>query len=257
MFPKNTILVVLNNIAMERKHRRIEGLGDVMKDHQRFEAFPKEIQTAVYKFLTAHRKIRVRNKRKQKLLEECNNQLAIYKGLIKSLQKEIKHLEMEETQHYKNAKNLPLQLTISNLFVELDKGVYIKLDIRWCGKKKTMSLGKDFQKVEEIVKRIDPSFNRRINKKNYKFIGASIKKHLDDFLIVNGFERFCGDEKIIWNEKLKDFTYQHTKSKLNEAKDHLEGKYLITKDTKTKKSNRIVLDKQFYKSERAKKSIKK
>ena len=63
---------------MERKHRRIEGLGEVMKDHQRFEAFPKEIQTAVYKFLTAHRKIRVRNKRKQKLLEECNNQLAIY-----------------------------------------------------------------------------------------------------------------------------------------------------------------------------------
>jgi prefoldin subunit 5 len=236
---------------MERKHRRIEGLGEVMKDHQRFEAFPKEIQTAVYKFLTAHRKIRVRNKRKQKLLEECNNQLAIYKGLIKSLQKEIKHLEMEETQHYKNAKNLPLHLTISNLFVELDKGVYIKLDIRWCGKKKTLSLGKDFQKVEEIVKRIDPSFNRRINKTNYKFIGASIKKHLDDFLIVNGFERFCGDERIVWSEELKDFTYQLTKSKLNEVKDHSEGKNLITKDTKAKKTNRIVLDKVFYKNKRS------
>jgi prefoldin subunit 5 len=251
MFPKNTILVLLNNTAMERKHRRIEGLGEVMKDHQRFEAFPKEIQTAVYKFLTAHRKIRVRNKRKQKLLEECNNQLAIYKGLIKSLQKEIKHLEMEETQHYKNAKNLPLHLTISNLFVELDKGVYIKLDIRWCGKKKTLSLGKDFQKVEEIVKRIDPSFNRRINKTNYKFIGASIKKHLDDFLIVNGFERFCGDERIVWSEELKDFTYQLTKSKLNEVKDHSEGKNLITKDTKAKKTNRIVLDKVFYKNKRS------
>jgi len=236
---------------MERKHRRIEGLGEVMKDHQRFEAFPKEIQTAVYKFLTAHRKIRVRNKRKQKLLEECNNQLAIYKGLIKSLQKEIKHLEMEETQHYKNAKNLPLHLTISNLFVELDKGVYIKLDIRWCGKKKTLSLGKDFQKVEEIVKRIDPSFNRRINKTNYKFIGASLKKHLDDFLIVNGFERFCGDEKIVWSEELKDFIYQLTKSKLNENKDHLEGKNLIAKDTKAKKTNRIVLDKEFYKNKRS------
>jgi prefoldin subunit 5 len=251
MFPKNTILVLLNNTAMERKHRRIEGLGEVMKDHQRFEAFPKEIQTAVYKFLTAHRKIVVRNKRKQKILEEYNNQLAIYKGLIKSLQKEIKHLEMEENQHYKNAKNLPLHLTISNLFVELDKGVYIKLDIRWCGKKKTLSLGKDFQKVEEIVKRIDPSFNRRINKANYKFIGASIKKHLDDFLIVNGFERFCGDEKIVWSEELKEFTYQQTKSKMNEAKDHLEGKNLITKDTKAKKSNRIVLDKEFYKNKRS------
>ncbi len=237
---------------MERKNRRIEGLGEVMKDHQRFEAFPKEIQTAVYKFLTAHRKIRVRNKRKQKLLEECNNQLAIYKGLIKTLQKEIKHLKMEETQHYKNAKNLPLHLTISNLFVELDKGVYIKLDIRWCGKKKTVSLGKDFQKVEEIVKRIDPSFNRRINKTNYKFIGASIKKHLDDFLIVNGFERFCGDERIVWSEELKDFTYQLTKSKLNEVKDHSEGKNLITKDTKAKKTNRIVLDKVFYKNKRSK-----
>ena len=238
---------------MERKNRRIEGLGEVMKNHQRFEAFPKEIQIAVYKFLTAHRKIRVRNKRKQKLLEECNNQLAIYKGLIKSLQKEIKHLEMEETQHYKNAKNLPLHLTISNLFVELDKGVYIKLDIRWCGKKKTLSLGKDFQKVEEIVKRIDPSFNRRINKTNYKFIGASIKKHLDDFLIVNGFERFCGDERIVWSEELKDFTYQHTKSKLNETKENLEGKNLITKDTKAKKTNRIVIDKEFYKNLRTKK----
>lgn len=250
MFPKSSILVVLKNTAMERKHRRIEGLGEIMKNHQRFEAYPKEIQTAVYKFLTAHRKIRVRNKRKQKLLEECNNQLANYKEQLKSLQKEIKHLEMEETQHFKNAKNLPLHFTISNLFVELDKGVYIKLDIRWCGKKKTLSLGKDFQKVEEIVKRIDPSFNRKINKKNYKFIGASIKKHLDDFLIVNGFERFCGDEKIVWSEELKDFTYQYTKSKLNEAKDHTEGKNLITKDTKAKKTNRIVLDKAFYKSKR-------
>jgi hypothetical protein len=184
-------------------------------------------------------------------LEECNNHLAIYKGLIKSLQKEIKHLEMEETQHYKNAKNLPLHLTISNLFVELDKGVYIKLDIRWCGKKKTLSLGKDFQKVEEIVKRIDPSFNRRINKTNYKFIGASLKKHLDDFLIVNGFERFCGDEKIVWSEELKDFIYQLTKSKLNETKEHLEGKNLIAKDTKAKKTNRIVLDKEFYKNKRS------
>jgi prefoldin subunit 5 len=253
MFPKSIILVVLNNTAMERKHRRIEGLGDVMKDHQRFEAFPKEIQTAVYKFLTAHRKIRVRNKKKQKVLDECNKQLAIYKEQIKSLQKEIKHLEMEETQHYKNAKNLPLHFTISNLFVELDKGVYIKLDIRWCGKKKTLSLGKDFQKVEEIVKSIDPIFNRKINKTNYKFIGASLKKHIDDFLIVNGFERFCGDEKIIWNEELKDFTYQLTKSKLNDVKEHLEGKNLITKDTKAKKSNRIVLDKEFYKKKRLKK----
>ena len=250
MFPKSSILVVLKNKAMERKHRRIDGLGEVMKDHQRFEAYPKEIQTAVYKFLTAHRKIRVRNKRKQKLLEECNNQLAIYKEQLKSLQKEIKHLEMEETQHFKNAKNLPLHFTISNLFVELDKGVYIKLDIRWCGKKKTLSLGKDFHKVEEIVKRIDPTFNRKINKTNYKFIGASLKKHLDDFLIVNGFEKFCGDEKIVWSEELKEFTYQLTKSKLNEAKDHSEGKNLITKDTKAKKSNRTVLDKDFYKRQR-------
>jgi hypothetical protein len=250
MFPKSSILVLLNNTAMERKHRRIEGLGEVMKDHKRFEAYPKEIQTAVYKFLTTHRKIRVRNKRKQKLLEECNNQLAIYKEQIKSLQKEIKHLQMEETQHYKNAKNLPLHFTISNLFVELDKGVYIKLDIRWCGKKKTLSLGKDFQNIEKIVKIIDPSFNRKINKTNYKFIGASLKKHLDDFLIVNGFERFCGDEKIVWSEGLKDFTYQLSKSKLNEAKDHSEGKNLITKDTKAKKTNRIVLDKEFYRNKK-------
>jgi prefoldin subunit 5 len=256
MFPKSSILVLQNNTAMERKNRRIEGLGEVMKDHQRFEAYPKEIQTAVYKFLTAHRKIRVRNKRKQKLLEECNNQLAIYKEQLKSLQNEIKHLEIEETQHYKNAKNLPLQFTISNLFVELDKGVYIKLDIRWCGKKKTLSLGRDFQKVEEIVKRIDPTFNRKINKTNYKFLGASLKKHIDDFLIVNGYERFCGDEKIVWNEVIKDFTYQKSKSKLNEEKDHSEGKNLITKDTKSKKSNRIVLDKDFYNQKRRHKLFK-
>ena len=89
MFPKSFNLVLQNNTDMERKHRRIEGLGEVMKDHKRFEAYPKEIQTAVYKFLTAHRKIRVRNKRKQKLLEECNNQLAIYKEQLKSLQKEV------------------------------------------------------------------------------------------------------------------------------------------------------------------------
>jgi hypothetical protein len=137
------------------------------------------------------------------------------------------------------------------LFVELDKGVYIKLDIRWCGKKKTLSLGKDFQKVEEIVKRIDPSFNRRINKTNYKFIGASLKKHIDNFLIINRFERFCGDEKIVWSEVLKDFSYQPTKSKLNEAKDHLEGKNLITKDTKAKKTNRMILDKEYYRKKRA------
>jgi prefoldin subunit 5 len=257
MLPKCIILVLQNNIAMERKHRRIEGLGDVMKDHQRFEAYPKEIQTAVYKFLTNHRKIRVRYKRKKSLLEESNNQLAIYKKLIESLKKEIKDLEMEETKQFNIAKNLPLQFTISNLFVELDKQIYIKLDIRWCGKKKTLSLGKDLRKVEEIVKKIDPSFNRKINKTNYKFIGASLKKHLDDFLIVNGFERFCGDEKIVWNEGIKDFAYKLSKSKLNEAKDHSEGKNLITKDTKANKSNRIVLDKEFYKKERLKKIVKK
>lgn len=252
MLPKSIILVVINYTSMERKHRRIVGLGEVMKDHKRFEAYPKEIQTAVYKFLTAHRKIRVRNKKKQQLLDECNNQLTIYKELIKSLKKEIKHLEMEETMHFNIAKNLPLQFTISNLFVELDKGVYIKLDIRWCGKKKTLSLGKDLRKVEEIVKMIDPSFKRTVTKTNYKFIGISLKKHLDDFLIVNGFERFCGDEKIIWSDELNDFTYQLSKSKLNEVKDYSEGRNIITKDTKVKKSNRTVLDKEYYKQKRKK-----
>jgi len=252
MLPKSIILVVINYTSMERKHRRIEGLGEVMKDHQRFEAFPKEIQTAVYKFLTNHRKIRVRYKRKQSLLEESNKQLAVYKQLIKSLKKEIKDLEMEETKQFNIAKNLPLHFTISNLFVELDKGVYIKLDIRWCGKKKTLSLGKDLRKVEEIVKKIDPSFKRTVTKTNYKFIGISIKKHLDDFLIVNGFERFCGDEKIIWSEELNNFTYQLSKSKINEVKDYSEGKNIITKDTKVKKSNRTVLDKEFHNLKRKK-----
>ena len=252
MLPKSIILVEINNTAMERKHRRIEGLGEVMKDHQRFDSYPMEIRMAVYKFLSAHRKIRVRNKKKQLLLDECNNQLAIYKELIKSLKKEIKDLEMEETMHFNIAKNLPLHFTISNLFVELDKGVYIKLDIRWCGKKKTLSLGKDLRKVEEIVKRIDPLFKRTVTKTNYKFIGISLKKHLDDFLIVNGFERFCGDEKIIWSDELNDFTYQLSKSKLNEVKDYSEGRNIITKDTKVKKSNRTVLDKEFYKQKRKK-----
>ena len=159
---------------------------------------------------------------------------------------------MEETKHFNIAKNLPLHFTISNLFVELDKGVYVKLDIRWCGKKKTLSMGKDLRKVEEIVKRIDPSFKRTVTKTNYKFIGISLKKHLDDFLIVNGFERFCGDEKIIWSEELNDFTYQLSKSKINEVKDYSEGKNIITKDTKVKKSNRTVLDKEFHKQKRKK-----
>ena len=91
-----------------------------------------------------------------------------------------------------------------------------------------------------------------MGKTNYKFIGISIKKHLDDFLIVNGFERFCGDEKIIWSEELNDFTYQLSKSKINEVKDYSEGKNIITKDTKVKKSNRTVLDKEFHKQKRKK-----
>ena len=62
MLPKSIILVEINNTAMERKHRRIEGLGEVMKDHQRFDSYPMEIRMEVYKFLSAHRKIRVRKK---------------------------------------------------------------------------------------------------------------------------------------------------------------------------------------------------
>ena len=42
--------------------KRIEGLGEKMKERDKFEKLPNEIKTSVYKFLTANRKIRRLNR---------------------------------------------------------------------------------------------------------------------------------------------------------------------------------------------------
>ena len=55
--------------------KRIEGLGEKMKERDKFEKLPNEIKTSVYKFLTANRKIRRLNRLADNLKMEFKKEL--------------------------------------------------------------------------------------------------------------------------------------------------------------------------------------
>jgi polysaccharide deacetylase 2 family uncharacterized protein YibQ len=69
--------------------RFIDGLGDVMKDQDRFYSLPKEIQKSVFNYLNFHRSKKRLEKKKKELISDFNKKK-------KELEKEIKKVTISE-----------------------------------------------------------------------------------------------------------------------------------------------------------------
>ena len=207
------------------KTRYVENLGEVMKDQKAFLALPNEMKNAVYSFLTANRKIRVRKKRLSNLIEE-------HKKAIKTLTNELKKLSVDETENYNIIKHLPKGTSVSNVYVESDKGKYIRLDIHWCGIRKKCSLGKDLNEINNICKELNPKFNKKISLSNYKnIVNTAFALKLNDFLIEKGYENFRDSKRLKWNLEISKFQYEFSKDK--------DG--IINRPIKHKKTERTTL----------------
>jgi hypothetical protein len=207
------------------KTRYVENLGEVMKDQKAFLALPTEMKKAVYSFLTANRKIRVRKKRLDTLIKE-------HKEAIKALNKELKNLSIAETENYNIIKHLPKGTSLSNVYVESDKGKYIRLDIQWCGIRKKCSLGKDLSEINKICKDLNPKFNQKISLSNYKnIVNTSFAIKLNDFLVENGYESFRDSKRLKWNRENSEFQYEFSKDKDD----------IINRPIKHKKTERTTL----------------
>ncbi len=207
------------------KTRYVENLGEVMKDQKAFIALPFEMKKAVYTFLTANRKIRVRKKRISSLIEE-------HTKAIKTLNSELKKLSIVETENYNIIKHLPKGTSVSNLYVESDKGKYIRIDIHWCGIRKKCSLGKDLNEISNICTILNPKFKQKVTLTNYKnIINTSFGYKLNDFLLENGFEKFRDSKRLKWNTKSYEFEYEFTK----------EEDDLMNRPIKHKKTERTTL----------------
>lgn len=207
------------------KTRYVENLGEVMKDQKAFIGLPYEMKKAVYTFLTANRKIRVRKKRISSLIEE-------HTKAIKTLKSELKKLSIVETENYNIIKHLPKGTSVSNLYVESDKGKYIRIDIHWCGIRKKCSLGKDLNEISKICTILNPKLKQKVTLTNYKnIINTSFGFKLNDFLLENGFEKFRDSKRLKWNTKSYEFEYEFSK----------EEDSIINRPIKHKKSERTTL----------------
>jgi hypothetical protein len=207
------------------KTRYVDNLGELMKDQKTFVSLPSEMKKAVYTFLTANRKIRVRKKRLSNLIEE-------HKNAIKTLNTELKKLSIDETENYNIIKHLPKGTSVSNVYVESDKGKYIRLDIHWCGIRKKCSLGKDLNEISNICTVLNSKFKQKVTLTNYKnIINTSFGYKLNDFLLKNGFEKFRDSKKLKWNPKSYEFEYQFSK----------EEEDIINRPIKHKKTERTTL----------------
>ena len=142
--------------------RYIDGLGNVMKDQQRFFSFPKEIQKAVYGYLKLHRKKRRLEKKKKELITNFNKEK-------KLIEKEIKSLTRDETKNFKIIRDLPKDYQLINIYVEPDRNSY-RLDIHFCGLRKKCSLGTDLNKIQKACEGFIPNLNKQITKTNYREI---------------------------------------------------------------------------------------
>ncbi len=207
------------------KTRYVENLGEVMKDQKAFLALPNEMKKAVYSFLTANRKIRVRIKKLNTLIEE-------HQKAIKALNTELKKLSIDETENYNIIKHLPKGTSVSNVYVESDKGKYIRLDIHWCGIRKKCSLGKNLNEINNICKELNPKFNKKISLTNYKnIVSTSFAIKLNNFLIENGYENFRDSKRLKWNLETSEFQYEYSKDKDD----------IINRPIKHKKTERTTL----------------
>jgi hypothetical protein len=211
------------------KTRYVENLGEVIKDQKAFLALPNEMKKAVYSFLTANRKIRVRKKRLSNLIEE-------HKKAIKALNTELKKLSIVETANYNIIKHLPKGTSVSNLYVESDKGKYIRIDIHWCGIRKKCSLGKDLNEIGNICTILNPKFKQKVTLTNYKnIINTSFGYKLNDFLLENSFEMFRDSKRLKWNPKSYEFEYEFSKEDDNVMNRAIKHKKTERTTLKSKK----------------------
>ena len=201
--------------------RYIDGLGDVMKDQQRFHSLPKEIQKAVYGYLNLHRKKRRLEKKKKELIENFSKEK-------KLLEKEIKSVTRDETNNFNIIKDLPNDYQLVNIYVEPDRNSY-RLDIHFCGFRKKCSLGTDLNKIQKACEGFIPNLDKKITKSNFKeVITSSMIGDLNDFIVDNGFNKFRDSKKIVLDYTTNKFEYIS------------EIKVDIVKEDKVKKSERIV-----------------
>jgi hypothetical protein len=224
--------------------KRIEGLGEKMKERDKFEKLPNEIKTSVYKFLTANRKIRRLNRLADNLKKE-------FKVELKKIE-DLKNIQLKiENENFKNIKNLPFNYyTISQLYVnkEKNKKSYI-VDMIWCGIRKKFSLGTNLKEIQNICRKYNKELKTEITDKNYKnIIIESIKLSLNEFLLKNGTEKFNKQSIRFDKNKMRfkyvketayvDITKSSTKrTKLKEgtnADTPLKAKKANYNDTKTK-----------------------
>ena len=88
--------------------RYIDGLGDVMKDQQRFYSLPKEIQKAVYGYLNLHRKKKRLEKKKKELIEIFNKEKKELEKEIKSINDDIDILRYK-ILNYENINSIKIE----------------------------------------------------------------------------------------------------------------------------------------------------
>jgi hypothetical protein len=217
--------------------KRIEGLGEKMKERDKFEKLPNEIKTSVYKFLTANRKIRRLNRLADNLKMEFKKELKKIEDLKKDQLK-------IENENFKNIKNLPHNYyTISQLYVnkEKNKKSYI-VDMIWCGERKKFSLGTNLKVIQNICRKYNKELTTEITDRNYKnIIIESIKCPLNEFLLKNGTKKYT-EQSIQFDKSKMKFKYEKETayvdiSKLSKKRNKLiEG---INADTplKAKKAN--------------------
>jgi len=183
--------------------KRIEGLGEKMKERDKFEKLPNEIKTSVYKFLTANRKIRRLNRLADNLKMEFKNELK----KIEDLKKEQLKIENE---NFKNIKNLPYNYyTISQLYVnkEKNKKSYI-VDMIWCDVRKKFSLGTNLKEIQNICRKYNKELKTEITDRNYKnIIIESIKYPLNEFLLKNGAKKYT-EQSIQFDKSKMKFKYE-------------------------------------------------
>jgi hypothetical protein len=226
--------------------KRIEGLGEKMKERDKFEKLPNEIKTSVYKFLTANRKIRRLNRLADNLKMEFKKELKKIEDL-KNVQLKI------ENENFKNIKNLPYNYyTITQLYVnkEKNKKSYI-VDMIWCGVRKKFSLGTNLKEIQNICKKYNKELKTEITDKNYKnIIIESIKYSLNDFLLKNGTEKYKQqsiqfDKNKMKFKYLKDTVYidiSKTSKKRNKLKEGMNTDTPI----KVKKANYLNSKTKYY-----------
>lgn len=202
--------------------RYIVGLGEMMKNRERFDLIPPKIQKSIYDYLLLHRKKRRLEKAKKELIQKFNSEK-------KHIEKEIKRVTRDETTHYRLIKNITNNYNLANIYCERDRNSF-RLNIHFCGLNKKCSLGTDLKRIKIVGNSLAPSLKEKITLKNFKsLIPIIFRDELNDFLVDNGIDKFNDSKKLKFNYNTLKFEY--TFQELD-----------VIKSDRVRKSNRIKLD---------------